>query len=181
MKQFVIYLGKKASKMPTKLAPEEVFTGFILTSVRDYSYQTLLASEVPEELILTILSDFAGEKPVEVIRRILSKLQELSREEIVLRKYIRQLSVLARLRNLTKETQRQIQDMALTYNITEDYLYQQGVEKGIEKGVEKGEKAKEKRLIIKMLKDKTLSLEKIAELAEVPVEYVKQIAEELNQ
>lgn len=71
--------------------------------------------------------------------------------------------------------------MALTYNITEDYLYQEGLAKGEEKGIEKGQKVKERNMIIRMLKDKTLSMEKIADLAEVPVAYVKQIAKEINQ
>ena len=81
--------------------------------------------------------------------------------------------MLARLRNLTKETQKQIKDMGLTYNITKDYLYQEGMTKGREE---------EKRgLITDMLKDGTLTIEKIAGLANVPVEYVKQIAIELKK
>ncbi|MDO1450818.1 hypothetical protein Q0590_31380 [Rhodocytophaga aerolata] len=169
VKQFVIYLGQKASKMQTRLAPDEVFSGFTLKSLRDYSYQQLLASQVPEEIILAILSDFGNKKPVEVLQAILGKLKEISGEEILLRKYIRQLSILARLRNLTKETQKQITDMGLTYNITEDYLYQEGLEKG------------KKDLIIEMLKDGTLTMEKIASLAKVSVEYVKQVAKELKK
>ncbi len=168
-KQFVIYLGQKPSKMETKLPPEEVFTGFTLTSLRDYSYQSLLASQVPEEIILAVLSDFEGKRPVEVLKGILSKLKEISGEEITLRKYIRQLAVLARLRNLGKETQKQIFDMGLTYNITEDYLYQQGLEKG------------KKDLIVEMLKDGTLTVEKIAALAKVSVDYVKHVAKELKK
>ncbi len=93
-------------------------------------------------------------------------------EEIRLRKYIRQLSVLARLRNLTKETHQQILDMGLTYNITEDYLYQEGVAKG--------QKTKEEELIVELLKDGTLGVEKIAALTKVPVERVKQLAKELK-
>jgi hypothetical protein len=169
IKQFVIYLGQKASKMQTQLSPEEIFTGFTLKSLHTYSYQHLLASDIPEEIILTILSDFESKKPVEVIRAILAKLKEISQEEIILRKYIRQLAMLARLRNLGKETQRQITDMGLTYNITEDYLYQEG------------QKIKEKELIIEMLKDGTLTIEKIASLAKVLVEYVKQVAKEIKK
>jgi hypothetical protein len=167
VKQFVIYLGGKKSTMQTQLAPEEIFTGFSLKSLRDYSYENLLDSQVPEEIVLAILSDFNKQKPVEVIRQILSKLKEIGTDEITLRKYIRQLSVLARLRNLAKETQKQINKMGLTYNITEDYLYQEG------------QKTKERDIVIKMLKDKTLSIEKIAELVGVTVEYVKQIEKEL--
>jgi predicted transposase/invertase (TIGR01784 family) len=73
-------------------------------------------------------------------------------------------------------------------NITEDPLYQQGVLKGREEGIEKGIlKGREegiekgmKNVIIKMLKDRTLSIEKIAELTEVTIEYVQQVANELK-
>src|SRR3712207_4997808 len=138
VKQFVIYLGQKPSKMPTQLAPEEVFTGFALQSLRDYAANSLLASDVPEEIILAVLSDFGGKAPGEVLKGILGKLKEKAREEITLRKYIRQLSVLARLRNLTKETQKQVTDMGLLYDITKDDLYQEGLTKGREEGIEKG-------------------------------------------
>ncbi len=61
VRQFVIYLGKQPSRMQTQLAPEEVFTGFDLKSLRDYSYESLLDSQVPEEIILAILSDLREE------------------------------------------------------------------------------------------------------------------------
>jgi hypothetical protein len=169
VKQFVIYLGKQPSKMQTQLSSQEIFTGFNLKSLRDYSYEGLLNSHIPEEIILAILSDFNKQKPTEIIRRILEKLKGIGTDEITLRKYIRQLAVLARLRNLTKETQKQIQDMGLTYNVTEDYLYQEG------------QKTKERDIVIKMLKDKTLSIEKIADLIGVTVDYVKQIEKELKK
>lgn len=169
VRQFVIYLGKQPSRMETRLAPEEIFTGFSLRSMRDYSYESLLDSQIPEEIILAILSNFNKQQPSEVIRQILRRLQGIGGDEITLRKYIRQLSMLARLRNLTKEAQKQITEMGLTYNITEDYLYQEG------------QKTKERDIVIKMLNDKTLSLEKIADLVGVSIEYVKQVAKELKK
>jgi predicted transposase YdaD len=177
VRQFVIYLGQKPSKMRSQLPPEEVFTGFTLQSLRDYDYQTLLASDVPEEIILAVLSNFKGRKPAEVLKGILRKLKEVSGEEITLRKYVRQLAVLARLRNLTQETQKQVTNMGLLYDITKDYLYQQGMEKGIEKG----QQETKRQMIESMLKIETISLENIATVAGVPVEYVQQIAEELKK
>jgi predicted transposase YdaD len=161
--------------------PEEIFKGFTLKSLREYSHQNLLSSNVPEEIILTILTDFEGNKAEDVLRNILHKLQAIGGQEITLRKYIRQLAMLARLRNLVQETQKQVKDMGLTYNITEDPLYQEGLLKGEEKGIEKGQKAREKSLIIDMLKDGTLTVEKIATLAKVSVEYVKQVAGEMGK
>lgn len=169
VRQFVIYLGQKASRMQTKLAPDEIFEGFTLKSLRDYSYQNLLDSQVPEEIILAVLADFEGKKPTEILRNIIRKLQEISKEEITLKKYIRQLSVLARLRNLSQQTKKQIGQMALSYNIKEDAFYQEG------------QKEREKQIIVKMLKDKTLTIEKIAEIVDVSVDYVRQIAKELKK
>jgi hypothetical protein len=173
VRQFVIYLGKQRSRMHTKLSPKEVFTGFSLKSLRNYSCENLLDSQIPEEIILAILSNYKEQKPAEIIRRILEKLKGIGTDEITLRKYIRQLAILARLRNLTKETHKQIQEMGLTYNITEDYLYQEG------------QKTKEKELIntltVKMLNDRTLSIEKIAEILNVTTEYVKQVEKEIKK
>lgn len=64
----------------------------------------------------------------------------------------------------------------LTYNITEDYLYQEGSERGLEEGVARGKK----ELIIEMLKDGTLTLGKIASLAKVSVDYVRQVTKEFK-
>ena len=180
VRQFVIYLGQKPSRMQTQLAPEEVFTGFALQSLLEYSHQNLLSSQIPEEIILAILSDFGEKQPEAVLQDILGKLKEISGQEITLRKYVRQLSLLARLRNLTIETQKQINEMGLTYNVAEDFLYQQGVEKGWEKGLEKGLEVARKEMVIRMLQDNSLSPEKIAKLAAVEVAFVQQIAEELK-
>jgi predicted transposase YdaD len=58
--------------------------------------------------------------------------------------------------------------MGLTYNVTEDYLYQQGKE------------TRNREIVVKMLRDKTLTIEKIAEMMDVTVEYVNEVASQLK-
>ena len=58
--------------------------------------------------------------------------------------------------------------MGLTYDIKEDFLYQEG------------QKEREKELIVEMLKDGTLTVEKIASLAKVSVDSVKKVAKEMK-
>jgi predicted transposase YdaD len=184
VRSIVFYLGQTVSKMQTRLAREEVFEGFLLVSLNQYSSQNFVSSQLPGEIILAVLGDFEGQDPMEVVKKILTRLKETSTDEMALRKYIRQLSMIARLRNLTTETQKQITDMGLIDNITEDPLYKEGVLKGIEKGMEKGilkgRKEGTRDLIMKMLRDKTLSMQKIAELTEVTIGYVQQVAKELK-
>jgi predicted transposase YdaD len=181
VKQFVIYLGRKTSRMKTQLPPGEVFTGFALKSLKDYSYESLLDSQVPEEIILAVLADFRKHNPAEVLKRILERLKEVGEEEITLRKYVRQLSILVRLRNLTRETHKQVQDMGLLYDITKDYLYQEGLVKGVEEGVAKGREEEKKKNIAKMLLKQKSSVEEIADFFEVTVAYVEAVARELKK
>jgi|GEM_PF-2861163 predicted transposase YdaD len=58
--------------------------------------------------------------------------------------------------------------MGFTYNIKKDDLYQEG------------KKANQEELIVELLKDGTLGVEKIAALTKVPVERVKQLAKDLK-
>ncbi len=75
--------------------------------------------------------------------------------------------------------------MGLLYDITKDYLYQEGLAKGEEKGLAKGrEEGAEKiqrETIANMLTDQTLSTETIARFVGVSVAYVEAIAKELKK
>ncbi len=67
--------------------------------------------------------------------------------------------------------------MGLLYDITKDYLYQEGLTKGREKGREEGKR----EIISHMLANQTLSIEAIAISTGVTVAYVEAIAKELNK
>jgi predicted HTH domain antitoxin len=67
--------------------------------------------------------------------------------------------------------------MGLLYDITKDHLYQEGLTKGVTKGREEAKR----ELIISLLEDNAFSMEKIAKLAKVSVEYVEAIAQGLRK
>ena len=74
--------------------------------------------------------------------------------------------------------------MPITYDITKDGLYLEGLEKGEQKGLKTGEgigiEKKGRQIIINALKLGVLSVEQIAEMAEVDVAYVLEIREHLG-
>ena len=69
--------------------------------------------------------------------------------------------------------------MAITYNITEDGLYkkglEQGREQGLEKGLEQGAQSTKQQMILKALQLGLLTVEQIAEIAEVDLSYVLRV------
>lgn len=136
----------------------------------------LALSDIPEEIILAVLGNYQGESPEKVIRTILERIIKITPNQLLLQKYIRQLGILSKLRNLQVETFKLIEDMGIRYNIETDVIYQKGMEKGVEKGVEKGKK----EMIVELLKDASLSVEKIARIAKVSVAYIRQIQKEME-
>ena len=206
VRQVVIYLGSEKPKMRTELTEEEQIKGFELKDIRDFSTQSTLNSEIPEEIILSILTDYEKADIDKVIDEIIYKLQQVSKSESELRKSIKQLIVLSRLRKLEVKVKQKVNDMPITYDIKTDGLYKEGreegllegiekgIQKGIEKGIEKGiregkqegllegrEEGIEKnrfQIISKALSQRILTIEQIAEMAEVSIDYVLSIQSE---
>ncbi len=172
IKQFVYYLGEKPSEMRTQLNADEIYKGFEMRSLHSLSYEGLLNSQIPEEIMLAMLADFGKTTAKAVVEKILQRLLQLKIEPITLEKYLRQMLLLARLRqNLNETLQKQLSTMALTYDIEKDSLYI----KGIEKGIEKGELQTKIKGIQNALRQQKLTAEEIADLFEVTIEFVVQI------
>lgn len=59
-------------------------------------------------------------------------------DEKSLKNYVKQLTILSRLRKLEVETQKEAKDMPITYDIETDGLYLKGIEEGREIGLVQG-------------------------------------------
>ena len=66
--------------------------------------------------------------------------------------------------------------MPITYNISTDYLYNKGIEDGIAEGMEK----KNLDVVRKALSNQKLSVEEIAELADVSIDFVLSVQSEME-
>jgi predicted transposase YdaD len=140
IRQFVIYVGNKPPKMRTQLEPEEVFQGFALLNLGQIDYKQWVASNIPEEVLLAVLGDFQEKGALQVLKQIISKLIKLIDDTGTLQKYIRQLVIFARYRNLIIETEQTLKSMGITYDIEKDTFFQRGVERGRKEGKLEGRK-----------------------------------------
>ncbi len=163
MKHIVIYLGEKPPTMPTALPKDQQYQGFELIDIHQLDTEELLSSQVPEVVLLAILSNYPKKQVEEVLRLTISQLRTVCKNQNKLSKHLQQLMVLARLRKLEELTIKIVETMPITFDITKDVFYQQGImaerargEKEKEKlalKVEKAEKEKE-RLLLKAEKEK---------------------------
>ena len=136
VRQFVLYLGQKKLAMKSHLEPEEIISSFALSDARDFAPDQMLTSTVPEEIILSILGEYPKKDAVAVVQKILNRLQELCGDSIRLQKYVKQLTILSRLRKLEGVTRNGIKKMAITYDVSTDSLYQEGKREGKQEGIE---------------------------------------------
>ncbi|MEM9885417.1 MAG: hypothetical protein AAF849_05950 [Bacteroidota bacterium] len=130
VKHIVVYLGAKEVKMRSKLEEKEIFSGFEIISLHQLDTSTLLSSQVPEVILLALLSNYEKERTEVVLRYLLKALKQASNTPDRLEKYLQQLIILSRLRNLEEKTIKAIEDMVIEYDVEQDYLYKMGIEKG---------------------------------------------------
>ena len=119
------------------------------------------------------MTDYEKSDSDKLIEQTIYKLQQVSKSESELRKSIKQLIVLSRLRKLEVKIKQKINDMPITYDIKTDGLYNEGREEGIEKN--------RFQIISKALFQRVLTIEQIAEMAEVSIDYVLSIQSELER
>ncbi len=173
IRHVVIYLGEGSSSMKSELPSASVFTGFDTISLQMLSAQELLSSQVPEVVLLALLSNYKMEQTEKILRSIVKRLKELTTQPSDLQRYINQLLVLSRLRHLESITTKLLLTMPITYDIEKDSLYQKGVKKGLEQVEEKVHK--EKIAIAKEMKREGIANEVIARFTKLTLEEVEQL------
>jgi hypothetical protein len=180
VRQFVIYLGVKRPKMRTELAEDEIIKGFGLVNIHELDTEHILDSDVPEEIMLAILGDYHRTKADMVIRKIIGRLRELCSDEIRLQKYIQQLIMLSRLRNLEVETKKEVEHMPITYDIKKDGLFLEGMKIGEKLGEKQGEK-RGVLLVAERLLKKGMPIQEVSEICSVPKEELEEILKNIRR
>lgn len=167
VKQFVIFLGKDRPMMPTQLVREQLHFSFPLIALSELDYHIFINSDKPEEIVLSILANFTGEKPENVLRQIISRVKETAKGELSLNRYFNQLRVLAQLRNLELNLKIAMDSIAEYIKEERDVLFLRGLDKGQIKA--------EERIVKNLLSKMSLTFEQIADIAGTSVEFVKSI------
>lgn len=181
IKQYVIYVGKEKLKMDDTLQTEKLSYSYQLIDLKSFPYQTFLESARSQEVILAILADFGGESGDLIAQRIIVKLRELSIGKLELAQRALQLVRLAVLRDLGTVVFNLAKKMAITINIKEDALYQEGLQEGKlagkEEGLQQGELEGKEKAALNMLR-KGMAVALISEITELSTERINQLGQQ---
>ena len=174
IRHIVVYLGEEPPTMRTQLKPEEMYSGYDLLNVQALDTNELLSSQVPEVVLVAVLSNYSKEEAENVLRKIVGALKNLIKNKRILKKYINQLMMLSRLRKIEALTIKITEEMPIHYDIETDALYLRGTEKGIEKGIE----LQAYISVTNLLLDTDFDDGKIARLVKVPLDFVQKVRDE---
>lgn len=164
VRQFVIFIGSGQPKMKTVLAEDGNYFQFQLINITQFDYLRFLTSDNPEEVLLAVLSDFGKEEPENALNQIIHRLEETTPDQRTFQKHLRQLRVLSKLRKLDLKFDDMIQNMAKYIDAENDYLVINA----------------KKEIVNNLLTDSDLSVEKIAKIAGVAIEFVKNVQQKLS-
>jgi hypothetical protein len=161
--QIVVYIGEEDMTMKDHINTLDLTHKYHIISLKDIDANEFLNSSNPEEILLAILGKYDKSKAEDLIVRILTKLKDLVGSDLQLRKYLKQLEMLSKLRNLQAQTTKITEKMGVLYDMETDIRFLQGKE------------AHAKQAIIRWLELGNNDMEQIAIIMGVPVEFVKEV------
>ena len=168
IKQYVIYLGTGTWTALTRLEMNNIVFEYEVININTIDYEVFIDSENPEEIMLAILADFKKQDKTKVIKRIITCLKDKTKNKKKLQKLIMQLEILSNLRNLQPEITKILTTMSITYDVTQDLRYLEGVEQN------------KKEMIVEMLLQGVLTLKQIADVAKIDIDTIIEISNELK-
>ena len=168
IRQYVIFIGNGQPKMNTILSEDGNYFQFQLVNITQFDYLRFLTSDNAEEVLLAVLSDFGEEDPENALSQIIHRLEETTPDQRTFQKHLRQLRVLSKLRKLDLKFDEMIQNMAKYIDAENDYLYI------------RGQQNEQEKFVTNLLTDSDFSAERIAKIAGVSAEFVKEIQQKLR-
>jgi predicted transposase/invertase (TIGR01784 family) len=176
VRQYVIYIGAGNPAMTDHIHSEPMNFEYQLIALSTIDYHLLLRSDNPEEKMLAILADFGKDDPGRIIENIVNQIIVTSKGDFSKHRHIRQLRILAQLRNLEPESLRIMDSIANYISEEKDILYRRGERDGMEKGMEKG-----KEIVVKnLLLNTNFTIGQIASLGHVTEAFVKKVKKTLK-
>ena len=169
VKQYVIYLGKDKLRMESSLKTLDLTFKYNLLALNTIDYKIFLNSNQPEEVILSVLANFNKETPENALKHIISRLEETTEGDLALKRYFKQLRILAQLRKLEQKLENIVMDSIAKY-----------IDEERDVAFLVGRKKEQMKFVAYLLQERTKTLNQIADIAGVSVSFVKSVKQKIT-
>ena len=192
VEQFVIFLGSSRPTMAADLHTNRLSFSFPIISFAELDYELFLKSDKPEEIVFGVLANFNQQPPLEAVKQLVKRVRETTTGELTFNLYVNQLRILAQLRKRQSLLNEAMLSISQFFKEEDDVLFQRGELRGEQRGELRGEQRGElrgelrgeqrtKELFVRNLLTKTpMTTSQIADMAQVSVDLVEQVARQLR-
>jgi predicted transposase YdaD len=170
--QYILHLGKTPANYRTLYADDWHTFRIEVIDIKQFPARDFLATDIPEAVILAILC--AYESPERLVEEILERLRALSLDKNRLADYISILDTLGELRDLNTLIKEKAKHMALQFDKTKTFLFQEGKAIGTEIGKAEGRDETLMEIVREMYADGD-PIPKIAKICHLTQERVREI------
>ena len=167
--QYLLYIGKEQLTMKDYIKENNLNYKYKILDMHDIDCNELIKIDTPDSLVLSILCDFKGKDEKEVIKYLIQRIQELTKDNSnEFGKYMIMLETLSDNRNLNtkiKEVENMLRDISLENNM----VYRRGEKRGKAEGEARGEirgKLESARI---MIQDFHLPIDEVSKKLNIPV------------
>jgi predicted transposase/invertase (TIGR01784 family) len=178
VRQVVVYVGNDKMRMKNSIKWEDLEYRFKLIDIRNIDCEDMVKSDYISDIILGGLCRIRDED--RYVERLLSAIRSLSENER--KNAIKKALTLLRLRPiLHSKVEKKVKEESMPLTIVEiekDPYYKKGVRRGVKVGLKRGRREGEYRKAIetaKRLYKMGLSLEKISEAINLPLDEVRRV------
>jgi hypothetical protein len=168
VRQYVIYLGKDKLTMQSSIKTLDLTFKYNLLALNTIDYKIFLNSNQPEEVILSVLANFNKETPENALKHIISRLEETTERDLALKRYFKQLRILAQLRKLVQKLENIVMDSIAKY-----------IDEERDVAFLVGRKKEQIKFVSNLLTESDFTIDKIARIAGVTVSFVKSVKQKL--
>ncbi|MBF0338759.1 MAG: Rpn family recombination-promoting nuclease/putative transposase [Nitrospirae bacterium] len=138
IKQYVIFIGKGAMRMKNKLKAPDVSYRYELIDMKKIACESFLYSGVPQEIVVSMLCNMGKRNKRFFAREILTELIKSVPGGLNLSKYIRQIEIFSRQKDMQKIVIEETEKMPIVYDLETDIRFIQGKENGRTEGRAEG-------------------------------------------
>jgi predicted transposase/invertase (TIGR01784 family) len=164
VKQYVLYTSNDKLTMITSISGEDFSFRYKIVSLQDVDYKIYLQKETPEERVLGILANFGEDSEDKALTNIVEAVMAVVDGELSAGKHIKQLNILAQLRNPKIKKENIMLLSTTTFRMEDDFFYISGMHNG---------KTEEKRETAREMKKRGADLMFISEVTKLPIDEIK--------
>ena len=174
VKQYVIFLADTEPTMPTHIDTDDLKFNYKLIRIAEVSYKLFLKSNNPEVKMLGILASFGSEDSYLAVKSIVDQVQSFTKGDFAESRYFKQLRIFVQLRSTVEQQfEKAMETITKFFKEEKDFLYR--------KGEVKGREEKEFEVVTNLIVNLGLPDEQVADIAGVPVSFVKGIRDGLKK